>query len=670
VQFRPPFAETLEPQGYAAWLAESGVVAATLVLSDPFADTPACASPEQARRTVSAMNELARCLDARDIEATIYGLPLCLVDEDNRGRAGNTALFFEDHQQYVQRSYAVAARLFKYPPLVVGKLMLLGQLRQASFDHPVDNLVAEWLLLRDKGRLYAAAVFLRRLTSHRSFLGNRPKASEIAEQARADKAEARRARAVQRIEGACATCGLRWVCDHESAAFKRLLPGLDIAAQSCAAYRSPLAYVAGQRKYYDVVDAERCRLPETWHELARRAHAFMAETPPALVRRPDEYYAANTRSYTLSGAVRWHSWTNTEKLSTNQEGQYLAGSRAPFALSYAVGAGTAEYAGFCAWDGHQAYRIVCPLVGASHEIALFVDEEGRYVLLRDGTPVRPAEFDGRLYLPLRLPTGLELRLSIWNIQERILTQDVKLWGPPPEAAGQARRATYSIVVFSTRFARRLQAALQSIAHQRDFDMGKLEVIVGYVPGLDATDDVLDSMRATHPALRIVRSPFPEQNAHSKGYVINHSIRRASAEWIVLIDSDILLPPDFFARLEQETPGATFIAPDGRYMLSPATTAQVLLGEVAPWADWPGLLETPGELRRGEAVGVPIGFCQVFKASCHEQVQYAEYEHFEGADCDFGLEMRKRFGPEKVLDGVCVAHLDHGGSQWFGTQKHL
>ena len=68
--------------------------------------------------------------------------------------------------------------------------------------------------------------------------------------------------------------------------------------------------------------------------------------------------------------------------------------------------------------------------------------------------------------------------------------------------------------------------------------------------------------------------------------------------------------------------------------------------------------------------MPIGFCQCVRTKCMESVKYNEYEHFEGADWRFGVDIREQFSKELRLEGKPVLHLDHGGSQWYGTQKHF
>jgi hypothetical protein len=304
-----------------------------------------------------------------------------------------------------------------------------------------------------------------------------------------------------------------------------------------------------------------------------------------------------------------------------------------------------------------------------HTVTLFCDEEGRYVLLRDGQVVEPMGVPGVYGVPYRLPDIVGIQVAIWGILEKLAVTPVRVWQGAPSVETVPARASYSVVLFCTRFSRRLESVLLSIAHQRDFDLEKLEVIVGYVPGLDGTEDVIDSVRLAHPELRVVHSTFPAQNARSKGYVLNESLKMAAGEWIMLLDADTLIPPDMFAALDAVKGEQAFVSPVGRAMLDREATAKILLGEIRPWECWQELVDAAPELRDSEAKGVPIGYCQCFRASCLEKVRYAEYDHFQGADFEFGAAMRKHFGMEYRLPKP-VLHLDHGGSHWYGTLKQL
>ena len=148
----------------------------------------------------------------------------------------------------------------------------------------------------------------------------------------------------------------------------------------------------------------------------------------------------------------------------------------------------------------------------------------------------------------------------------------------------------------------------------------------------------------------------------------HITALATGEWVTLLDADILLPPDFFARLDALGDDAIFAAPEGRHMLDAATTARILLGEFRPWDHYNELRQQAEEYRHHESDGVPPGFCQSVRRLVFESVRYEELDHFEGSDWWFSRRVMDQFGPVRRLDGMAVLHLDHGGSQWYGTGK--
>jgi glycosyltransferase involved in cell wall biosynthesis len=197
----------------------------------------------------------------------------------------------------------------------------------------------------------------------------------------------------------------------------------------------------------------------------------------------------------------------------------------------------------------------------------------------------------------------------------------------------------------------------------------IEVIVAFVPDIDATEDVLDSIQIAHPGIRIVPTAFAPEHAKSKGLLLNECLSKTRGEWVLVLDADILLAPEMLAKLAELPPECMFAIPDGRKMLSRETTARVLLGEIRPWEHWEQLLQSEGEYRMREADGVPVGYCQCVRRECLDKVQYEEMHHFEGADWKFGKDMRETFGQETRLSGVPVLHLDHGSSNWYGAARH-
>lgn len=654
VQVQPPFPSDLE--SYASRIAAAGVAVVNVALRDPFMPAQSFADPCE---TIAQINRLAALINGKNIEANIIWLPLCLAEPDNLFMVQNRPQYFRDHQQYNRLSYEFAETIHACSPAATARAVVIPLGQNRSMSWTLDQRILRWIT--GNAWVHSRALIIRKLTRVVRMFGMKGRPIEGNETAY-ERELARLQKAAATESGPkCSQCRFRHICDHESPEWQQLLPGIEVAPQPGEAEMSPLHLSRTQRKWYDEIDAERLKMPEIEEELAERARQIALNVLPTREVDSDSYEIENQYTHHMPGGNRWYAFSNGERLSTP-----LAKTEAPLTVSVTIGGGIAELAGF-SFGRHC--KILCPMVTYSHQLVMHVDEQGRYVMLRDGKRVRPLEFEGSLFVPNRLAGVLEPRLSLWNIDGSLVTQTVLVWEGNPAAAAVMENVKYSVFIVTTRYARRLQAVLQSLAHQRGFDLGKLEVIVGYVPGIDATDDVLDSMQMAYPQLRIVRAPFQENYAKSKGFLINESVRLASGEWVVLLDSDTLVGPDTFARVDAVADSCMFIAPDGRKMLTPQMTAEVLLGRIRPWEQWEQLLQGEGEFRAREAKGVPIGFFQAVRKSCMEKIRYGEMDHFEGADWWFGNSMRKEFGPEHRLSGMPVIHLDHGGSQWYGTSKH-
>ncbi|HOZ47291.1 MAG TPA: glycosyltransferase [Candidatus Hydrogenedentes bacterium] len=659
LQLHAPFPKDMDPTALADRIAKAGVAAVNVALADPFTERPPCRGKADSEATIGFMNAVVRALDARDVEANLLRVPFCLVEPHRWPHAVNQPQFFMDHQQYAKMPYLLAMRLYGRGPVIVSKYLQSMLRRETLSRTPEDERLLNWL--NHHPAYYARMAFWRKVTKHLRIAGSVPKELDPSPEKyyRDAKRETRRRR--KEMGSICAECRLRRICDHASDAFRRMLPDARISAvEGDELVVFPMHFAAEQRKYYDAIDAAHRDRDAQYFERAEEARLAVRKRPPDRQLSSQDYTVEHTFFETMEGGVRWHSALNCEKLSSA-----LANLALPFTIAATFAGGTADYIGF-SFD--RTTKIVCPMEGLRHELILHVDANGRYVLLRDGVAVRPSEFEGARYVPLRLPDRVEPRLTIWNIDMSIVTHLVRIWEWNCEPVA-APKPKYSVIMVCTRYARRLQAALMALAHQRDFDVNRLEVIVGYVPGLDAVDDVIDSMRFSFPQLRILRSTFNEQKARAKGFMINESLKLASGEWVVLMDADAVLPPDMFARVEAIERDAHFIAPDGRKMLPPDLTAKVLVGEIRPWEQWDEIMKGPGEYRRREAGGVPIGFCQFVRKRCIDEVKYLEVDHFELSDMWFGIGIRKEFGPETWLTGVPVIHLDHGGSHWYGAASH-
>ncbi len=639
------------------WL-DAGVRSASFALRDAFMGNGAGTGDRAALDRLAA---LTRTLEDAGIEANLVGTPFCAFPESLWPNVQDEAQFFLDHQQYHRSSHELAERLYDHRPFVVSRAIATYLARYTSRESLVDKYLLEFLI-RKHPFAHSAFSAIRKLTRHLPYSGNPPKPIEENEAAYEREIARREGERAKSLGPICSACALHRICDGPTREFRRAFPGVAPVAQTGAPAVSPMQFAQRQPKHYDAIDAARRDFPQAKHALAAQANHIANNVPPDQTFNFGHFRAVNAFYVQLPGAIRWFSLSGEEKLST-----VLFWARAPFTISITFGGGLADYIGFSIG---RHIKLLCPMEAYSHKLVLHADARGNYVLLRDGVLIRPVEFEGVDGVPTALPTVAPVQLSIWNIDNNIFTQNLLLWEGGNVGKAEPIPAKYSVVIVSMRFSRRLQAVLLSLAHQQGVASTHIEIIVAYVPGIDATDDVISSMEAAFPALRIVRSPFPERYLNAKGFVINESLRLASGEWTMILDSDILLPPDLFACFDRVEQPGSFIAPDRRKMLTPETTAKILLGEIEPWAQWDVLLAGPGEERVREGGFLPIGFCQCVRSECAKKVAYTEFNHFEGADWDFIAAIHREFGDGTWLEGTAVLHIDHGGSQWYGARRHL
>ncbi|HPO12570.1 MAG TPA: glycosyltransferase [Candidatus Hydrogenedentes bacterium] len=655
VQLQPPFEQREDLEGLAGMLSPASSV--NVALYDPFLPQPVyTVRPEEILRS---MNGLVRALDSLNIEANLLHVPFCLAEEANRPHVVNEQQFFLDHQHYLRTAYTFAENLHHRGPKRLGKAVENLLARHTSLHNAIDNSLFPWLI--NHPLIYIRVWMLHKFTRHLFFLRSPKPLPENVSEFEAEVERMKRKKQKE-LGPACVACRFKRICGHATEEMKRCLPGIPVRAVAGEEIVSPRALAAQRKRYYDAPDQKRLEQPGRLQELAETARQIILHDPPTREISPDDYEIEKHYTHHMPGAVRWLSFVNAEHQST-----VLARLEPPFTMGLTFGGGIASHIGFS--FGRHA-RIICPMTGYSHRITLHVDKDGRYVLLRDGVLVRPTEFAGQRRLPPLLAGCLEPRISIHNIDGMILTQTLLLWEGERPVHHPLEEIKYSVIIVSTRYSRRLQATLMALAHQEDINPNCLEVVIGYVPGIDTTDDLIDSMRRAHPRLRIVRAPFSEDYVRAKGFMINESFHASSGKWIVLLDADIILPPDFFATLDKHTEGAYFVAPDGRRMLTPETTARILLGDIRPWENYEALALSEGEYRFREANRTPIGFCQCVRREVLEKNPYHELDHFESSDWFFGWETIKRFGKERRMEGMVVLHLDHGGSQWYGAAKHM
>jgi hypothetical protein len=637
-----------------AWVKDSLtpdlVSSVNLAAWDPFVDTPR-GDASNTQSGLDKMNAIASELAGRGLEVNLLGTPFCHLQDENLVYAANSRQFHLDHQHYHREAYGLARKLHGVHPVRARQILLMLLGMHTSTDNPIDRILMPWIWQTPwvRARAWAAHKVLR----HFGWRKWETKDSETESSTEA---------ANPHMASVCSACRLRRICDGMTTAFCEAYPGLSPKPQSGEVVLDPFHFSARQPKHYDAVDLARLTQDARWAVLAEQANAIIRNRPPDTDIDSFSYQLEGSWSFAAPGSLRWYSFSRGEKTSTP-----LARLEPPFTLAVTVGGGIAEYVGFALG---KACRIMCPMTSYTHRLVLHVEGDGQYVFLRDGSPVRPVEFSGNLYVPTLLGAAMEPRICARNIDGTIATQAVQIWQGATEQSISSTPKVFSIVTVCTRYARRLQACLQSIAHQRGIDLSTVEILVSHVPGLDATGDVIDSIRATCPELTLTPLTFGEELANAKGLMLNEAFDKARGEWVMVLDADVVLPPTLLARLADLPADCMFAVPDGRKMLDRDTTSRVLLGEIAPWDAWDSLVSGPGEYRRKEVDGVPIGYCQCVRRACLEKVRYEEANHFEGADWRFGKDMRDVFGEETRLSGMPVLHLDHGSSNWYGALRHF
>ncbi|MGI6139331.1 MAG: glycosyltransferase [Candidatus Hydrogenedentales bacterium] len=635
-----PRGGSVDAERHVKLFIQYNVRSVTILLEDPFHEAEKCASSRDGQAVLDYCDFLAATLPARNMELNFVGIPPRFLSDTAAAYTQSTRAYQYNHLHYNQKAFTFARRLFSLSPSKARVILFLA-LKSAGFSisltdrRSINKLfvyfpflyksfmsITRWLRSRFQTRLLRNRI----ASSHRSEIQDNTRGSFTAEE--------------------------------EDRALKLLaLDRKDLSKTTVDKSDQDMVFPY----YRDQFEAYLNKEAAYQSSLASEAQKFLCSTEPTRIYGEKEWGTDEAFVIPEYGAISWVTALPGKRVST-----LLDKLEPPFMITVTVGGGIAELIGF---QVAPYCDILCPMIDSRHTLTLFANKEGHYVLLRDGVPVEPVLLPGGNPPPHRLPTDVRLRIVAWDIDERITFSPPRLWKNLVESLSQQPAPVYSVVVFCTRFARRLSVALQCLAHQREFDINKLEVIVGYVPGLDATEDVLNSLHLTQPKLRLIHAPFPRQNSHSKGYVLNQCMDHASGSRIVLLDADTLLPPTLFSMLEKMDEHEAFIATRGRALLGAEMTAQVLQGEIHPWEAWDELLTAANEIRENEALGVPIGYFQCFDRECLQTVRYPEYDHFQGADYEFAINLRKHVGQEYRLDTLAI-HLDHSGSQWLGAERHF
>ena len=132
----------------------------------------------------------------------------------------------------------------------------------------------------------------------------------------------------------------------------------------------------------------------------------------------------------------------------------------------------------------------------------------------------------------------------------------------------------SILLATYNWPQALKLCLESLATQSDRDF---EIIVADDGSTKETKDLIDSMRASLP-VRITHL-WQEDIGFRKTTILNQAISVAQGDYLVFLDGDCLVQPDFVAR-HRELAQQGYLVTGSRVLLSESLTKELL-----QWPRW-------------------------------------------------------------------------------------
>jgi len=228
---------------------------------------------------------------------------------------------------------------------------------------------------------------------------------------------------------------------------------------------------------------------------------------------------------------------------------------------------------------------------------------------------------------------------------------------------------FSVLTCCHKYLQRLRVFLASLARQ-DLPLEEFEVVVTDPGSPDGLKDYLETLRRAQPGMNVVRVEVPEEKRRNRGWMIARAFECSRGRTVMAADCDIVMPPDFIrtmlAESEQHPKNVLGVY---RNLLSPETTAAIIVGLIDPVAGFPRLMQEDHHEDQGFR-GV-IGYCQVVPRTVMEKTGYPqEFDHIATSDVEFV----KRLGQQQdvtphFVKSTRVLHLWHPRN-WEGTEEFL
>lgn len=211
----------------------------------------------------------------------------------------------------------------------------------------------------------------------------------------------------------------------------------------------------------------------------------------------------------------------------------------------------------------------------------------------------------------------------------------------------------------------------------------LSASVAFIPKLGdpATDAVIDCFRAA--GLDVLASPWPDASEFQyRGLTRNRQLEETKADWVVFADSDMVYPPDFFAKAHELLAGPYRDNPHCLYSQRFSTilepTEQMIAGftypQVVPAAHALAA-QLPGQLK----ANIGAGYCQIVNVEQlrrnhggryqdpNERIDWSWEKRHQKAKSD--QPFRRRLGREAIPLPVQI-HLQHVRDSDVGHHTEL
>jgi len=132
----------------------------------------------------------------------------------------------------------------------------------------------------------------------------------------------------------------------------------------------------------------------------------------------------------------------------------------------------------------------------------------------------------------------------------------------------------SVLLATYNWPQALKLCLESLATQTDTDF---EIIIADDGSTQETQQLIERIKQTHPIK--IKHLWQEDQGFRKTAILNQAINAAHGDYLVFLDGDCIVQPDFIARHRAlSQPG--YLVTGSRVLLNESLTAQLLT-----WPNW-------------------------------------------------------------------------------------